>query len=90
MLGLWEQRHDPAATFSKGMKQKIAIARALIHEPKIVFLDEPTSALDPEAARLVRDFIADMRKEGRTIFLCTRSEEHTSLRRNSFIQKHTC
>lgn len=71
MLGLWEQRHDPAATFSKGMKQKIAIARALIHEPKIVFLDEPTSALDPEAARLVRDFIADMRKEGRTIFLCT-------------------
>ncbi len=71
MLGLWEQRHDPAATFSKGMKQKLAIARALIHEPKVVFLDEPTSALDPEAAHLVRDFIADLRKEGRTIFLCT-------------------
>jgi len=71
MLGLWDQRYDPAATFSKGMKQKIALARALIHEPKIVFLDEPTSALDPEAARLVRDFIADLRKEGRTIFLCT-------------------
>lgn len=71
MLGLWEQRNDPAATFSKGMKQKLAIARALIHEPKVVFLDEPTSALDPEAARLVRDFVADLRQEGRTIFLCT-------------------
>jgi ABC-2 type transport system ATP-binding protein len=71
MLGIWNQRHDPAATFSKGMKQKLALARALIHEPKVVFLDEPTSALDPEAAHLVRDFMADLRKEGRTIFLCT-------------------
>jgi len=71
MLGLWERRNDPAGTFSKGMKQKLAIARALLHEPRILFLDEPTSALDPEAARLVRDFIAELRKEGRTIFLCT-------------------
>ncbi len=71
MLGLWERRHDEVGTFSKGMKQKVAIARALLHEPKILFLDEPTAGLDPEAARLVRDFIAELRKQGRTIFLCT-------------------
>jgi ABC-2 type transport system ATP-binding protein len=53
------------------MKQKLAIARALLHEPQILFLDEPTAGLDPEAARLVRDFIEELRKEGRTIFLCT-------------------
>jgi len=53
------------------MKQKLAIARALLHEPHTVFLDEPTSALDPESAHLVRDFILEIKKEGRTIFLCT-------------------
>jgi ABC-2 type transport system ATP-binding protein len=71
MLGLWDRRQDEAGTFSKGMKQKLAIARALLHEPRILFLDEPTAALDPEAAHLVHDFIAELRKEGRTIFLCT-------------------
>jgi len=71
MLGLWHRRHDEAGTFSKGMKHKLAIARALLHEPRVLFLDEPTAGLDPEASRLVRDFIADLRKEGRTIFLCT-------------------
>jgi len=71
MLGLWERRQDEAGTFSKGMKQKLAIARALLHEPRLLFLDEPTAGLDPESARLVRDFIEELRKEGRTIFLCT-------------------
>ena len=71
MLGLWERRTEPVGSFSKGMKQKLAIARALVHEPKVLFLDEPTSALDPEAAKLVRDFILEVRGEGRTIFLCT-------------------
>jgi ABC-2 type transport system ATP-binding protein len=71
MLGLWDRRNDAAGTFSKGMKQKLAIARALLHEPRILFLDEPTAGLDPEASHLVRDFIAELRKEGRTIFLCT-------------------
>ena len=71
LLGLWERRHDPAGSFSKGMKQKLAIARAILHEPKTLFLDEPTAGLDPEAAKLVRDFIEDLKTEGRTIFLCT-------------------
>jgi ABC-2 type transport system ATP-binding protein len=71
MLGLWERRADAAGTFSKGMKQKLAIARALLHEPKLLFLDEPTSGLDPEASHLVREFISELKREGRTIFLCT-------------------
>jgi ABC-2 type transport system ATP-binding protein len=71
MLGLWDRRKDPAGSFSKGMKQKLAIARAILHEPATVFLDEPTSALDPEASKIVRDFIEELKTEGRTIFLCT-------------------
>ena len=71
LLGLWERRDDAVGEFSKGMRQKLAIARALLHEPPVLFLDEPTAALDPEASRLVHDFIAELRGEGRTIFLCT-------------------
>ena len=71
MLGLWDRRQDEAGTFSKGMRQKLAIARALLHEPDLVFLDEPTAGLDPEASRLVRDFIDELREAGRTIFICT-------------------
>jgi ABC-2 type transport system ATP-binding protein len=71
LLGLWEKKNLPVGTFSKGMKQKIALARALVHEPKILFLDEPTVNLDPEAARTVRDFILELKKEKKTIFLNT-------------------
>lgn len=75
MLGLWNRRYEPVATFSKGMRQKLAIARALLHEPEVLFLDEPTSGLDPQAARLVREFIAELSGEGRTIILCTHNLE---------------
>ena len=71
MLGLWEKRDSVAGTFSKGMKQKLAIARALIHEPKLLFMDEPTANLDPESAKTVRDFILELKKEKSTIFLNT-------------------
>ncbi|NLE83623.1 MAG: ABC transporter ATP-binding protein [Chloroflexi bacterium] len=71
MMGLWERRLDSVGSYSKGMRQKLALARALIHEPQILFLDEPTSGLDPEASKTVREFIEELKLEGRTIFMTT-------------------
>lgn len=71
MLDVWDQRNRKVATFSKGMKQKIAVARALIHDPNVLFLDEPTANLDPEASKVIRDVILDLKKEKRTIFINT-------------------
>jgi ABC-2 type transport system ATP-binding protein len=68
---LWDRRNEPVATFSKGMKQKVAIARAMLHNPECLILDEPISGLDPEAAKVVRDYIVRLRSEGRTILLST-------------------
>lgn len=71
LLGLWEKKDVSAGSFSKGMKQKLAIARALIHNPEIIFMDEPTANLDPESAKTVREFILGLKKEKKTIFLNT-------------------
>jgi ABC-2 type transport system ATP-binding protein len=71
LLGLWEKRDALTGTFSKGMKQKLAIARALIHNPEIIFMDEPTANLDPESAKTVREFILELKNEKKTIFLNT-------------------
>jgi ABC-2 type transport system ATP-binding protein len=70
-LDLWERKDEKVGGFSKGMRQKLAIARALLHEPKVVFLDEPTLGLDPEATQTVLNFIKTLRSEGRTIVLTT-------------------
>jgi ABC-2 type transport system ATP-binding protein len=78
MFNLWERRDDLVKTYSKGMKQKLALARALIHEPKIIFLDEPTAALDPESAYMVRNFIEGLKNEKITVFLCTHNLEEAS------------
>jgi ABC-2 type transport system ATP-binding protein len=70
-FGLAEAAHRRSGEYSKGMKQKLALARALMHDPSVLLLDEPTSAMDPESARLVRDEIARLRSTQRTIIICT-------------------
>ncbi len=71
VVGLPDAGDRRVGGFSKGMRQKVAIARALLHEPEVVYLDEPTSALDPSAAKTVRDFVATLRDAGRSIVVCT-------------------
>jgi len=71
LFELTEYRHKKMVGFSKGMKQKVALARALLHEPAVLFLDEPTSGLDPLAARTVRELIVGLKHSNRSIVLCT-------------------
>jgi ABC-2 type transport system ATP-binding protein len=71
MLDLWDRRDARVRTFSKGMKQRLTIARALINDPPVLFLDEPTANLDPEGAKTVRDFLLGLKREKRTILLNT-------------------
>lgn len=71
MMDLWEKKDQPVSDFSKGMKQKVAICRALIHDPRLLFFDEPTVNLDPESSRVVREFIMTLKQEGKTVFINT-------------------
>jgi ABC-2 type transport system ATP-binding protein len=70
-FGLMEAAKRRSGEYSKGMKQKLALARALIHDPSVLLLDEPTSAMDPESAQLVRNEISRLRSSKRTIIICT-------------------
>ena len=70
-FGLTEAARKRSGEYSKGMKQKLALARALMHDPTVLLLDEPTSAMDPESAQLVRNEISRLRSSQRTIVICT-------------------
>jgi ABC-2 type transport system ATP-binding protein len=77
-LGLWERRGDLVRMFSKGMKQRISIACAIIHDPRVLFLDEPTAGLDVQSRRLVIDTIHRMNEGGSTVFLTTHNIEEAN------------
>jgi heme exporter protein A len=70
-VGLEARADDPVRAYSRGMQQRVSLARALVHEPRIVFLDEPFTGLDPRAARTLRATLEQLREEGRTVFLVT-------------------
>ena len=69
LVDLWDRRRERVEGYSKGMKQRLHIARALLNQPRVLFLDEPTLGLDPVAARALRKLILDIREQGTTIFL---------------------
>ena len=71
MVGLTQRAKDRVKQYSNGMKQRLLIARALLHEPKVLFLDEPTRGLDPNVARDIRAFVVELSRQGVTVFLTT-------------------
>ena len=96
-FGLYTDRHRHIGEYSKGMRQKLALARALLHEPPVLLLDEPTSAMDPESARLVRDAIRELRSASRAFIICTHNlaeaeelaDQIAIIRRGKIIAKGT-
>jgi ABC-2 type transport system ATP-binding protein len=88
-LGLWDKAHTPSRTLSGGMKRRLMIARALMHEPKLLVLDEPTAGVDIELRRSMWEFLQEINKQGTTIILTTHYlEEAESLCRNVAIIDH--
>lgn len=77
-LGLLDRRNAKTKTLSKGLNQRISLAMALIHDPRLLFLDEPTSGLDVESTRLIRDLIVDLNGKGVTVFLTTHDIEEAA------------
>jgi ABC-2 type transport system ATP-binding protein len=75
LMDLWPRRDEPVGRFSKGMKQRLALVRAVLHEPQVLLLDEPTAGLDPESAGEVRNLVLRLRGQGRTVFLSTHNLE---------------
>ncbi|GAG93605.1 unnamed protein product, partial [marine sediment metagenome] len=75
LVDLWEWRDSLVSNFSSGMRQRLNLIRALIHDPEIIFLDEPTVGLDPATTVNIREFIAQLSQEGRTIILTTHQME---------------
>ena len=78
-FGLYERRNDLVGSFSKGMKQRVNIATAIVHDPAILFLDEPTSGLDVQSQKLIKKIIKRMNEKGTTVFLTTHNIEEANL-----------
>ncbi|MDM8527967.1 ATP-binding cassette domain-containing protein [Anaerolineales bacterium HSG24] len=76
---LWDAHDRQIGKYSKGMKQKLTLVRAMLHDPNVLFLDEPTSAMDPQSAKLVRDSIMELRADKRTVILCTHNLNEAEL-----------
>ncbi len=79
MVGLTQRAKDKVKNYSNGMKQRLLIARALLHEPRVLFLDEPTRGLDPNVARDIRGFVAELARKGVTVFLTTHYMEEADV-----------
>lgn len=74
-MELWERAHEPVKVYSKGMRQRILILRALVHRPRLLFLDEPCSGLDPVSSRIIRDYLLELKKAGVAILLTSHDME---------------